>query len=122
GDTALKELGRILQSDIRLGDIAARYGGEEFIIIFYNIDLEEAKFRAEQIRKTVSLMQIKYGAEHVGSITISIGIAEYPQDARTPTELIEFADKALYRAKKNGRNKIVVYSEFVANAEKVPTL
>ncbi|AUH73906.1 diguanylate cyclase [Legionella sainthelensi] len=111
GDFALKELGKILQEDIRVGDIAARYGGEEFIVAFYNTDEKTIKTRAESIREAVSRLQIKYGAQPVGPITISIGVAVYPADGRTTTELIESADKALYFAKTNGKNRIVLYSE-----------
>lgn len=111
GDAVLKEVGTILQSDIRLGDVAARYGGEEFIVLFYDVDIEIAKTRAEELRTEVSKVQIKYGAQQVGHITLSIGIAMYPGDAKTSAELIEAADKALYNAKNNGRNQAIAYSE-----------
>jgi len=111
GDVALKELGKILQEDIRVGDVAARYGGEEFIVAFYNTDEKTSKARAENIRQAVSGLQIKYGAQEVGPLTISIGISIYPTHGRTSTELIEAADKALYFAKANGRNKIVLFSD-----------
>lgn len=111
GDVALKELGKILQEDIRVGDIAARYGGEEFIVAFYNTDEKTIKTRAESIREAVSRLQVKYGAQPVGPITVSIGVAVYPTDGRNTNELIESADKALYFAKTNGKNRIVLYSE-----------
>ena len=100
-----------MQEDIRVGDIAARYGGEEFIIMFYNTDAETIKERAESIKHAVSMLQIKYGAQQVGPITISIGISVYPKDGRTSVDLIESADKALYFAKANGRNQVVLYSD-----------
>lgn len=112
GDAVLKELGKVLIGDIRVGDTAARYGGEEFIVVFYNSDLETVKQRAEKIRHSVSMLQIKYGAQDVGPITISIGISGYPMHGQTPAELIESADRALYLAKKNGRNQVVIYSNF----------
>ncbi|KTD11858.1 regulatory protein (GGDEF domain) [Legionella gratiana] len=111
GDVALKELGKILQEDVRVGDVAARYGGEEFIVVFYNTDEKMIKSRAESIRNAVSGLQIKYGAQEVGPITISIGISIYPTHGHTPTELIEAADKALYFAKANGKNRIVLFSD-----------
>lgn len=111
GDAVLKELGKVLQDDIRVGDIAARYGGEEFIIVFYGIGAEMIKNRAESIRHNVSRMQIKYGAQPVGPITISIGIAVYPMHGRNAEALIESADKALYFAKANGRNQVVLFSD-----------
>lgn len=114
GDAALKEVGKILQHDIRVGDIATRYGGEEFIIMFYNIDLESTMTRADKIREDVARIQLKYGAQQIGQVTISIGLACYPSDGVTSNDLIEAADKALYHAKKTGRNKIVVYSDINA--------
>ncbi|MGQ3889011.1 diguanylate cyclase [Legionella sp. CNM-1927-20] len=111
GDAVLKELGRILQGIIRIGDIAARYGGEEFVVAFYNIDHETTLTRAESIRQAVLRLQVRYGAQQVGPITVSIGVAMYPVDGRTPTELIESADKALYAAKHKGRNQIISFAE-----------
>lgn len=111
GDAVLKEFSHILQEDIRLGDLAARYGGEEFLIVFYDITLEAAKMRAESIRLSISKLQVNYGAQPIGQVTVSIGLAMYPADGKTPSELIEAADKALYQAKKNGRNQIVTCSD-----------
>ncbi|CAM2737732.1 regulatory protein (GGDEF domain) [Legionella steigerwaltii] len=115
GDAALKELGKVLQDDIRVGDIAARYGGEEFIIVFYDTDAETIKTRAESISHQISRLQIKYGAQHVGPITISIGISVYPTHGHTAEALIESADKALYFAKANGKNQVVLYSDIKTN-------
>ncbi|HDS3853052.1 TPA: diguanylate cyclase [Legionella pneumophila] len=111
GDLVLKELGQILNSDVRLGDIAARYGGEEFVLLLYDIDAQAAKMKAENLRSAISNLQVKYGAQPVGQITASIGISIYPDDAKSPTELIEAADKALYQAKSKGRNKVILFSE-----------
>ncbi|MDO5200562.1 diguanylate cyclase [Legionella pneumophila] len=108
GDLVLKELGQILNSDIRLGDIASRYGGEEFVLLLYDIDAQAAKMKAENLRSAISNLQVKYGA---GQITASIGISVYPDDAKSPAEVIEAADKALYQAKNKGRNKVILFSE-----------
>ncbi|HAT2039465.1 TPA: diguanylate cyclase [Legionella pneumophila] len=109
GDLVLKELGQILNSDIRLGDIAARYGGEEFVLLLYDIDAQAAKMKAENLRSAISNLQVKYGAQPVGQITASIGISVYPDDAKSPAEVIEAADKALYQAKNKGRNKVILF-------------
>jgi diguanylate cyclase (GGDEF)-like protein len=111
GDFVLKELSRVLQGDIRTGDLVARYGGEEFIIVFYNTSLGVAKKRAEVIRQAVAAMQLKYAAENIGKITISIGVAIYPDDTKTVADLISCADKALYTAKNSGRDKIIAFSD-----------
>ncbi|HDO7855981.1 TPA: diguanylate cyclase [Legionella pneumophila] len=111
GDLVLKELGQILNSDIRLGDIAARYGGEEFVLLLYDIDAQAAKMKAENLRSAISNLQVKYRAQPVGQITASISISVYPDDAKSPAEVIEAADKALYQAKNKGRNKVILFSE-----------
>ncbi|MFO3490681.1 diguanylate cyclase [Legionella pneumophila] len=111
GDLVLKEIGQILNDDIRLGDIATRYGGEEFVLLLYDMDANAAKIRADNLRLTISKLQVKYGAQPVGQITTSIGISVYPDDAKSPAELIEAADKALYQAKNKGRNKVILFSE-----------
>ena len=111
GDSVLKELGKLLLSEIRPGDIASRYGGEEFILVLYNTDAKTAKERAETIRKSVSLMKVKYEGSDLKDITVSIGIAIYPQDGTSGTELIALSDKALYSAKNSGRNKVALFSE-----------
>ncbi|QRN03029.1 diguanylate cyclase [Legionella sp. MW5194] len=111
GDSVLKELGQILYEDIRLGDVAARFGGEEFIVMLYDIDEEAALERAEALRNHVATVRPKYGAQQVGHITVSIGVAMYPDNGKTPPQLIEAADKALYLAKSRGRNRVVMYSD-----------
>lgn len=111
GDAVLKELGDILNKMVRAGDVACRYGGEEFILLFHSMDADNAKKRAEEIRHSVSKIQVKYGAQHIGPITISIGVALYPEDAHEPAALTDCADKALYFAKKHGRNQVALFSE-----------
>ena len=111
GDSVLKELAQLLLNNIRPGDIASRYGGEEFVIVLYNTGAEIAKERAETIRKSVSLINIKYENHSLDKITVSIGIAVYPQDGESATGLIDVADKALYFAKNSGRNKVVLFSD-----------
>ncbi|KTD00513.1 sensor domain-containing diguanylate cyclase [Fluoribacter gormanii] len=117
GDVVLIEVGKVLQEDIRVEDMASRYGGEEFVIVFFNADPKSIKPRADNIRHAISMLKIKYGVQHVGPITISIGISSYPEHGRTLVELIEAADKALYFAKNNGRNQVVLYSDIQNNTE-----
>ncbi|HAT5920568.1 TPA: diguanylate cyclase [Legionella pneumophila] len=111
GDFVLKEIGQILNNDIRLGDVATRYGGEEFVLLLFDVDANAAKTRADNLRSAISKLQVKYGAQYVGQITASIGISIYPDDAKSPGELIEAADKALYQAKNKGRNMVLLFSE-----------
>jgi diguanylate cyclase (GGDEF)-like protein/PAS domain S-box-containing protein len=116
GDAVLKQVGEIFQNNIRAGDVSARYGGEEFVIMLHNISLDNAKKSADLIRVNVSNVQIQYGAQQIAPITISIGIAMYPLDGTQIEEIMEKADRALYLAKKEGRNRVVAYSD---NLEKV---
>ena len=96
GDEILKKIALVLNKTIRKEDTVARYGGEEFIIIAPETDEKKAKDLAERIRKAVSHLK-----HH---ITVSLGIASYPTDAKTAKTLLEKADKALYRSKANGKN------------------
>lgn len=113
GDIVLKEFSQLLVKEIRPGDLASRYGGEEFIIVLYNTDKETGQKRAETIRENVSHLHLKYGTQDILEVTVSIGVSFFPLDARSGEELIELADKALYRAKNNGRNKVVLYEEIL---------
>ncbi|WP_133131236.1 diguanylate cyclase [Legionella yabuuchiae] len=121
GDAVLKEVGQIIENSIRDGDIAARFGGEEFVVVLYDIDLESSRIRAEAIRKEVSQRQVKYGAQIIGPITISLGISAFPVDGNNPNDLLDAADKALYYSKNHGRNRVSLYCDITEeNLEKNP--
>ena len=103
GDEVLKYLGKLIS---RTG-IAARYGGEEFAIILPNCSIKEGAEIAVRLKDHLKKSEIKFNQIQI-KITISIGIAHYPTDAETRLELIERADKALYKAKETGRDRIVI--------------
>jgi diguanylate cyclase (GGDEF)-like protein len=103
GDLVLKQIPIIVKSATRGEDVLARYGGEEFIIMMPNTDLEGAKVVAERIRQNME----SYEFEYVHQVTISIGLAE-KQPEESMDQCIERADKALYRAKENGRNRVEI--------------
>lgn len=106
GDRALKSLARIIQSCIRKEDCACRVGGEEFIILLPNTSLRTAYEIAERLRRKVADTQLP----DIGSITVSIGIAEWPRQASTPIQALKKADLAMYKAKQQGRNRCEVFS------------
>jgi diguanylate cyclase (GGDEF)-like protein len=109
GDIVLKGVSKIIRKEIRDVDMPARYGGEEFAVILPGTDAEGAKNIAERLRKAV--MDTNFSADgKLLKITISIGIAAAPVDAKGKEELIEKADKALYHAKHNGRNQSVIWN------------
>lgn len=96
----------------RVTDIVARYGGEEFVMILPFTPYDGAKIKAERIRRAVAEHSFENGeSQPLGRISLSIGVATYPDQASDPKELIEMADKALYMAKKRGRNMVVGYTE-----------
>ena len=110
GDEVLKVVARIIKESCRSVDTAARFGGEEFTAILINTDLNGAEMIAERIRRRVEGQEFRGNeATPVVHKTISIGIADYPDSATDKSELIEKADEALYRAKKEGRNCIIRY-------------
>ena len=108
GDLVLKGVSKILKKEIRDIDIAARYGGEEFVVILPGTDSIGAKNSAERLRKAI-MAETFSSDNRTLKVTMSIGIATVPADARTEEELIEKTDQALYHAKHNGRNKCVTW-------------
>ncbi len=110
GDKILNKLGDIIKSIIRETDLAARYGGEEFSIVMSNTGLEEATESAERLRKAIS----EYNFDITNCpITVSIGIALYPSDSSSLQDLLSNADRALYRAKHEGKNRVCVCSNSI---------
>jgi len=110
GDEILKRISCLISDNIRAIDFAARYGGEEFAVILPEVALSGAHVVAERIRSSTEKHKIKIRDEKV-NVTISVGIATYPDDAITSEDFIDRADKALYLAKRTGRNKVCDYSE-----------
>lgn len=105
GDQALRALGAFLGKSIRAGDIAARYGGEEFALILSHTDKEGALAVAERLRAGTEAIQRTHRSLPA-PFTVSIGAATFPGDGKTKDALILKADKALYRAKHNGKNRV----------------
>jgi diguanylate cyclase (GGDEF)-like protein len=106
GDTVLKEFGKFLQQHTRKSDTACRYGGEEFMLILPDACIEVLKARAEQIRLGIKELNIYHCQQLLGKVTISIGIACFPEQGLTSEALIKAADTALYRAKAEGRDRV----------------
>jgi diguanylate cyclase (GGDEF)-like protein len=107
GDAAIRQVALVLKTALRSGDTAARYGGEEFAVILPETPLLEAALIADRICSAVANSVVP----GLGKVTVSIGSASYPRQAKDPHQLISMADKALYSAKQSGRNKIRVYDE-----------
>ncbi len=107
GDTVLQALGVKMRQEIRAVDYAARYGGEEFTIILPEMAAADAVAAAERLRKSIAADAIDIGAGQAANITVSIGVATFPEDAVSKDKLIGAADRALYAAKAAGRNKVL---------------
>ena len=108
GDTLLRALGDFINKRTRGQDIACRLGGEEFALILSAASTEAAQNRAERLREEVTHLVVKHDSEILGTISVSIGIATFPQHATTTEQLLQVADRALYRAKHEGRDRVVV--------------
>ncbi len=106
GDKALLSIANCIKKNLRAADMAARYGGEEFIVLLPDVELNEAVFLAERLR--VDIAKMGFLTDDPGRespLTVSIGVAQSKHDFSS-TDLLENADKALYRAKQNGRNRV----------------
>lgn len=106
GDVVLRRIGQLLRDATRESDIAARYGGEEFTLVLPEVEQDHALLRADALRAAVESLELSVRGSPLGTITISIGVALYPQHGSTPEELMRAADLALYAAKRNGRNRV----------------
>ena len=107
GDTVLSTIANVLHKAVRNEDVVARFGGEEFAIILRAIEIDSAQLMAERVRKLVETTKIQLDGGKQMKATVSIGIACYPATpAKTLEELVDAADKALYRAKHAGRNRV----------------
>ena len=106
GDVVLKELAGLFQRVIRGGDIACRYGGEEFTLILPEASLEVARLRAEQTVEAVRHLHVAHRGRTLGPVTISAGVAAYPEQGTVTDDLLRAADAALYRAKHAGRDQV----------------
>ncbi|MFQ5864148.1 MAG: diguanylate cyclase [bacterium] len=111
GDMILKDIAHLLKENIRNIDLAARYGGEEFALVLIETNKASAKIVAEKIRKLVEEYSFAYEENQPnGKLTISVGVATFPEDGKEFDSLIKVADKRLYLAKQAGRNVIFVDS------------
>jgi diguanylate cyclase (GGDEF)-like protein len=100
-------LGAFLQRYCRGSDVACRYGGEEFILTLSDCSLEIACQRAEEMRQAVKTLQVHHGHRNLEGITLSFGVAAFPEYGDSPDAVLKAADAAMYRAKQQGRDRVV---------------
>ena len=108
GDTVLREAAAFFAKSVRSEDIVCRFGGEEFIILLPMADLKATHARAERIRSKIRELKVLHQGRAVGVVTVSVGVAALPQHGTASKVLLDAADAALYRAKHEGRDRVVV--------------
>lgn len=108
GDTVLQTISRFLRTHIRKEDIACRYGGEEFTLVLPGVSAEEAQKRAVLLKDGVKHLLVKYRGQTLGPVTLSMGIGIFPQHGKNGEEVLYAADTALYRAKTQGRDCVIL--------------
>jgi len=124
GSKTLEEIGQCIIGIMRSGDAASRFGGEEFSAFLLDADLAQGLVAAERVRSEIEktefsvIRQGKPLEKH--RVTISIGVATFPGDSSDPIELVEMADSALYRAKREGRNRVRAYREITDEERSQP--
>jgi len=107
GDIVLKQIGALIKKSTRGCDFVARYGGEEFSVILPETSKQEAVVVAERIRTSVEEFSFSSCVgKHMGKLTVTIGLASLPEDAKDKTGLIEMADEGMYRGKESGKNRV----------------
>jgi diguanylate cyclase (GGDEF)-like protein len=107
----LRETASFLLQSVRAEDIVCRFGGEEFVVILPVADLKVTQARAERIRSRLREMTVMHQGQSLGILTVSVGVAELPQHGVSAKELLEAADAALYRAKREGRDRVALAAE-----------
>ncbi len=117
GDEVLRRVARVLEQVARKIDITARYGGEEFAVVLESSNAEQARQVGERIRLEVGKLVVDTEKGPL-KVTMSVGVAAFPDDGKDRATLIERADHALYHAKHSGRNQVVTYAQFTAARSK----
>ena len=107
GDAVLRQVAQTIKRNIRTSDLPCRYGGEEMSIILTNTKKEDAITTAKKVWSAVRERKFELADGNWANVTISVGVASMPDNGSNPQELIEFADKCLYKAKQNGRDQVV---------------
>lgn len=106
GDTLLKELGDFMVRNLRKEDIPCRFGGEEFIAILPGATLADTQDRAQELRKGVQDLNVFHNGRELGQISLSVGVAVFPDHGSSVPDVLRAVDAALYKAKTNGRNRV----------------
>jgi diguanylate cyclase (GGDEF)-like protein len=123
GSKTIEEIGFSIMTNLRSGDAAARFGGDEFAAFLLDADLSQGLTAAERIRSGIESYPfsiVRQGRKDTHHITMSIGVASFPDDSSDPIELVEMADSALYRSKREGRNRVSAYRDVTPEELNMP--
>jgi diguanylate cyclase (GGDEF)-like protein len=107
GDAVLRQVGGVLKNSVRGNTMAFRFGGEEFVVLIADTDSRLAVERAEHIRRQIAALDLHHDGDDLGTVTVSIGVANAPEHASVD-RLVGTADAALLRAKQEGRDRVVL--------------
>jgi diguanylate cyclase (GGDEF)-like protein len=110
GDTLLRALGDLLKRSTRGQDIACRYGGEEFVLVLTDSNLAGAVQRAEILRQQVKQLSVEYAGQLLGAVSVSVGVAFFPDHGTTMSDVLRASDQALYCAKREGRDRVSAWT------------
>jgi hypothetical protein len=111
GDRLLQSLARLVQENVRKDSVFGRYGGEEFVVLFPGTRRAQALAAADNVRRAIASHEFAFGFDQpLGFVSVSGGVAECPEDGSDAATLVRAADEALYRAKKEGRNRVLAYA------------
>jgi diguanylate cyclase (GGDEF)-like protein len=106
GDVVLRQVGAVLRSTFRAADVVSRYGGEEFVAVLPDCGLADATARANAVCSAIRDLSVSHEGKVLAPITVSAGVAAYPLHGTDPDALFQHADRALYRAKADGRDRV----------------
>ncbi|MDI9246334.1 GGDEF domain-containing protein [Marinobacter sp. CHS3-4] len=109
GDAALRSVSSLLLKHFRESDVVCRYGGEEFVVIMTGTTLKATADKAAELVRATGQNPVAHGDQELPGVTLSVGVAGWPESAETPISLLGQADRALYRAKEMGRNRVEIY-------------
>jgi diguanylate cyclase (GGDEF)-like protein len=108
GDAVLVQVGKFLRTHIRSSDLTCRYDGEEFVLILPETSRKITQMRAAQMCERARILEMEYGGKLLETVTFSLGVALFPDHGSTIDAILGAADTALYRAKREGRDRVVV--------------
>lgn len=108
GDSALKTVAGMLARHFRDSDVVCRFGGEEFVIIMAGTNVKAAYDKALELARAIRVMPVAHGGFELGHVTISVGVSSWPECSDSPDSLLGLADRALYRAKEGGRDRVEI--------------